>query len=427
MFDPGHIPDLPGPAWLRERRLAAAERLVGADLPTPEQEEWRYSRIGELDPARWSLLPASSAPTAAGPHPGSNGLSPLAAAVERPAGIVRIRNGQVVQIDVHADGLQIARLGELDDGDELLGRAMPTPVDVFAEANLAFAAEPVVVRTVAGASVEGPVLVEQSIDADGAAVLSRLVVVAEPDSRLTVVDVHTSAPVVALSIPVTESLVHEGAHLRLFTVQDLAPTVWQIGNQAADIGADAHMLVALAAMGGDYARHRIDTAMTGRGGQGDIVAIYHGRGDQTLDFRTFQDHLAPDTRSELLFKGAVDDRSRSIYSGLIHIAKDAPRVTAFQTNRNIKLSADAWAESVPNLEIENNDVSCSHASAVGPVDDDQSFYLQSRGVPTEIAERLVVLGAYGEVLVQLPDAGVARELGRLLAVRLDAPALVDAL
>ena len=414
MFDPALISELQGPQWLRERRLAAAERLATRPLPTAEQEEWRYSPIGDLDPERWS--PAGP-PTGAAPEP-----SALAAAVQGPAAVVRIQDGHLVNISGQARGLEIARLGELSDGDELLGGAMASPVDFFAETNLAFAPDPVVVRARPGAVVEGPVVVEQIITTEGAAVLGRLLVLAEAGSRLTVVDVHTSGPVRALSIPLTEAVAGQAARLEVFTVQDLEPTVWQIGNEASAIGVDAHVVVALAALGGDYARHRIDTRMSGRGGAGDIIAVYHGRGDQSLDFRTFQDHLAPDTRSELLFKGAVDDRSRSIYTGMIHIAKDAPRVSAFQTNRNIKLSAEAWAESVPNLEIENNDVRCSHASAVGPVDDDQAFYLQSRGVPTDTAERLVVLGFYADVLRQLPELGVAAEIGRLLAGRLEAPA-----
>ena len=113
-----------------------------------------------------------------------------------------------------------------------------------------------------------------------------------------------------------------------------------------------------------------------------LRAVYFGEGDQTLDFRTFQDHAAPDTTSNLLFKGAVGGHSRSVYTGLIRVRKDARGTNAFQTNRNIKLSDDAWAESVPNLEIENNDVHCSHASTVGPIDEEQRFYLESRGVPT---------------------------------------------
>ena len=120
------------------------------------------------------------------------------------------------------------------------------------------------------------------------------------------------------------------------------------------------------------------------------------------DFRTLQDHLAPKTTSDLLFKGAMQGHAKSVYTGLIHIGKDAKGSSAFQTNRNIKLSEGAWAESVPNLDIENNDVHCSHASAVGPVDEEQRFYLESRGIPSGVAERLIVIGFFDEVLAQLP-------------------------
>jgi Fe-S cluster assembly protein SufD len=154
--------------------------------------------------------------------------------------------------------------------------------------------------------------------------------------------------------------------------------------------------------------------MVGSGARGDITAVYFGRGDNQLDFRTFQRHKAPHTDSNLLFKGALADSSRAIYTGLINIDPEASAVTAFQRNRVLKLSEDAWAESVPNLEIENNDVRCSHASAVGPVDEDQLFYLESRGIPTGVAETLVVRGFFSEVLETLPVVAVAEAI----AVRL---------
>ena len=138
------------------------------------------------------------------------------------------------------------------------------------------------------------------------------------------------------------------------------------------------------------------------------------------DFRTLQDHAAPKTTSDLLFKGAVQGRARSVYTGLIRVRKEAAGTNAFQTNRNLKLSEEAWADSVPNLEIENNDVRCSHASAVGPIDAEQRFYLESRGVPPETADRLIVLGFFDEVLERLPAPSVATELRAAIAEKLDA-------
>ncbi|MFM7338025.1 MAG: SufD family Fe-S cluster assembly protein, partial [Actinomycetota bacterium] len=119
---------------------------------------------------------------------------------------------------------------------------------------------------------------------------------------------------------------------------------------------------------------------------------------------------APRTHSDLLFKGAVKDTAKSVYTGLIRIRDNATKSEAFQTNRNLTLSDGAWAESVPNLEIETNDVKCSHASTVGPIDEDQRFYLESRGIRPEIAERLVVLGFFGEVIDRLPNLPTVAEL-----------------
>jgi Fe-S cluster assembly protein SufD len=183
--------------------------------------------------------------------------------------------------------------------------------------------------------------------------------------------------------------------------------------------ADATLTSSHVALGGDYARSRTDCRLIGKGATGNLQAIYFGENEQTLDFRTFQKHDAPKTTSNLLFKGAVDDHSRSVYTGLIKVEKVATGTNAFQTNRNLKLSEHAWAESVPNLEIETNDVKCSHASTVGPVDLEQLFYLESRGVPTDVAERLVVAGFFQEVLEAFPVPGVIGLVNDAIEQRLD--------
>ena len=145
--------------------------------------------------------------------------------------------------------------------------------------------------------------------------------------------------------------------------------------------------------------------------------MYFGDGDQMLDFRTLQDHDAPHTRSDLLFKGAVEDHARSVYSGLVRLRADAQHSSAFQTNRNLVLTDGAGAESIPNLEIEANDVRCSHASAVGPIDDDQRYYLESRGIPPEEAERLIILGFFDDVLTRLPVPSLAGALRRTIEAK----------
>ncbi len=239
------------------------------------------------------------------------------------------------------------------------------------------------------------------------------------DAEVTVVEVQTSAAGPLLVVPVTELAVGPAARYRHVTLQDLDDEAWQVALQVSAVERDATLVAATAALGGDYARLRTDCRLTGQGASGELLAAYFGRRAQTLDFRTFQDHAAPDTTSDLLFKGALADHSRSVYTGLIKVRPDARGTNAFQTNRNIKLSEHAWAESVPNLEIENNDVRCSHASTVGPVDEEQRFYLESRGVPPEIAERLIVIGFFDEVLERLPVPGIITPLRRYVAGKLD--------
>ena len=138
-----------------------------------------------------------------------------------------------------------------------------------------------------------------------------------------------------------------------------------------------------------------------------------------LDFRTLQDHAAPHTQSNLLFKGAVEDQARSVYAGLIRIREQAGRSEAYQTNRNLVLTEGAGAESIPNLEILNNDVKCSHASAVGSIDEDQLYYLESRGVSPEEAERLIVLGFFDDVLDRLPLRTLTASLRRSIVEKIE--------
>jgi Fe-S cluster assembly protein SufD len=237
-----------------------------------------------------------------------------------------------------------------------------------------------------------------------------------------VVEWHLSADVAAWSDPVTELLVDDGARLEHVVVQDLGPRVWQTAYLGARVGRDAGLLSFTVALGGDYARLRTDSRIEGAGGETELLALYCGDGTQMHDFRTLQDHGAPKSTSDLVFKGAVADEARSAYSGLIRVRRGASGTRAFQTNRNLVLSDTGLATySVPNLDIEENDVSCSHASATGPIDPEQRFYLESRGVPTEVADRLIVLGFFEDLLARLPVAGLRRHLatrfGEKLGVR----------
>ena len=267
--------------------------------------------------------------------------------------------------------------------------------------------------------VDGPITVTHTVTAGGAAVFPRLVIDAGADSEVTVIERFLSPDnVSALVVPVLHVRAQQAARVKYLAVNELGVDTWQIGNQQAIGERDSTIMLATVALGGDYARVRTEARVSGAGASTRQVALYFAGGSQMHDFRTIQDHDAPHTTSDLLFKGAVQDTPRSVYTGLIKIREHAGGSVAFQTNRNLTLSKGAWAESVPNLDIRTNDVKCSHASTVGPIDEEQRFYLESRGIEPSVAERLVVLGFFDEVLQQLPSGSLADELRRRVAAKL---------
>ncbi|MGQ0830711.1 MAG: Fe-S cluster assembly protein SufD, partial [Microthrixaceae bacterium] len=313
---------------------------------------------------------------------------------------------------------RVGRARELDNGAALLGD-LPAEGDALVWLHHALASDPILIDVPAGVTVADPIVVRHVGPADAAAAAPRLVVRAGADSEVRVLEVFEGGGA-GLLLPVTQISVADAARVGYVGVQLLDRATWSIASLEIDAGAQATVTAGLAGFGGDYARVRTSCRLSGRGASGDLLAAYFGDGDQTLDYRTFQEHVAPDTTSNLLFKGAVSDRSRSVYTGLIKVDAGAHGTNAFQTNRNIKLSDDAWAESVPNLMIENNDVHCSHASAVGPIDEEQRFYLESRGVPTSEAERLIVAGFFAEVFDRLPVTDLRTRLEAAVASKLEA-------
>ncbi len=341
-------------------------------MPTAEQEVWRYSRIGDLQLDRF--------------HPVA------------PATTVQGANGYVA--DRH----------DLDTS---------TVHDVFDELSSAFHGE-TVLSIPRSTTVTGSIIVTHTINGNDEAVFPRLVIDVGENSEVTVVErFMSSGKGAALVVPRLFVRTQQAARLTYVAINELSTTVWQLGHQQSIGERDSSTLLATVALGGEYARVRTDAKVVGQGASTRQVALYYADDNQMHDFRTLQDHVAPRTTSDLLFKGAVQDTARSVYTGLIRIGHDAKGSVAYQTNRNLTLSAGAWAESVPNLEIETNDVKCSHASTIGPIDEEQRFYLESRGIPPETAERLVVLGFFDEVLAQLPVGPLAAELRQQVAAKLD--------
>jgi Fe-S cluster assembly protein SufD len=413
-FTPDAARALGGPQWLVDRRVAAAERLDTITWPTPAEEIWRYSKIDEFDPARYqAFLPDELGDPGVEPAPGGG---PLAAEAGDRAGLVVVRNGRVVHHELdsalEAKGVVVCGLDTCDEDDVLpwLGQCTDASPDAFTVLHDAFLAGGALIRVPAGVVVDRPILVLHWSHGEGRASFPHTLVVAGEAAEVAVVDRFASVGGDHLVDAAVELIVGDAAHVRYLSVQEHGPHTWQIALQRAHLGRDATLRSSSVALGGHYARLRSEARLDGSGSESDLLAVYFGDGHQMLDFRTLQDHAAPHTRSNLLFKGAVEDHAHSVYSGLVHLRPDAQRAEAYQTNRNLVLTEGAGAESIPNLEIEANDVKCSHASTVGPVDDDQRYYLATRGIPPEEADRLIVLGFFDDVLNQLPVRSLAAPL-----------------
>jgi Fe-S cluster assembly protein SufD len=414
---------LGGPQWLVDRRIAAAEGLATLTWPTAEEEIWRYSRVGELDLARYRPF-AEDELGAAGDERAPGG-GPWGAEAGRHAGMIVVRDGRVVHHELdpalESKGVRVCGIATCDGEEvrELLGAASSSSEDAFTVLHDAFLAGGAFVHVPAGVVIEDPILVLHWCEGDGRASFPHTLVSVGEHAEATVLDRFGSPETDHLVDAVTELLVADGAHLRYLSIQEHGSRTWHLGLQRALVGRDATLKTSAVVLGGDYARLRSESLLQGEGAESNQLAVYFADDSQMLDFRTLQDHDAPRTHSDLLFKGAVEDTARSVYSGLVRLRTTAQKSVASQTNRNLVLTEGASAESIPNLEIEANDVKCSHASTVGPIDDDQLYYLESRGIPPEDAERLIVLGFFDDVLDRLPVSALSDGLRRSVVDKLE--------
>ncbi len=399
----------------RPGRAEAAQTASTLQLPNTETEEWRYSPVAKLPLAAMGPVVAGPAVPAVSGSAQAD-LDRIVAPAERSATIVVI-DGHVVDHSVD-DGWAAKGLEVVVDDQRAWGAADGEPT-IFDHWHRAFSPAAVVVRAPAGLAVDQPVVILNHHERADLISFPHIVVEVGESSELQVLEWQSSSAVTAAAVPVVELDVAAAGRLSYSTVQVTGPDFHVIGRQRSSVAGQATLNTGIAAFGGRYGRTRVDSRLVGRGGTANLITAYYGDGSQVHDFRIFQHHEARDTRSDLLFKGAQDDSSGAIYTGMIHIHPDGAGTNAFQTNRNIKLSEDAWAWSVPNLEIENNEVHCSHASTVSPVDDDQRFYLGARGVPPGPADRLIVAGFFNEVINRMPVAAVRPELQRLIADKLD--------
>ena len=407
------------PDWLRASRLTSFGIYEGLAVPdTKRQEDWRQVDLKGLDLDAYA------------PFQQPNGTAP-AGALENLGATLRQRGTSpgVVSLpsELAREGVIFMPLAEAARAHpELVQRYLFTGVkpdkDKFAALHAALFTGGSFLYVPDGVTIDAPLVSYFWSAGSGAAVLPHSLVIGGKGSRFQYVDEFLSADreEAAIASGSAEIFLEEGANAGYVALQHWSIKTWQFANQRFQLGRDSHLNVVDVALGGQMARMRVEAILEGPGSSADLRGLFFGTGDQAFDFRTLQDHVGAHTTSDLLFKGALRDRAKSVYVGVVRVEPEARGSSSNQANRNLLLSEKAKATSEPILEILNNDIlRCSHGATVGPVDPEHLFYLESRGIPHPVAERMLVQGFLGEVLDRLPVAQVREAVEQELAARID--------
>jgi Fe-S cluster assembly protein SufD len=412
------------PGWMRERRLEAWRTFEALPMPTQQDEEWRRTSLRAL---KLDKLTPEAAPTAP-----AGSLLPAAEQRDDFAGYLALHDGQVVerqlQGDLGARGVIFTDLATAvrEHGDLVREHFMTTCVPAsdgkFAALHGAFWDNGVFLYVPRGVVIERPLRVIISANLAGRASLPHTLIVLGEASQAVYVEQVTSTEgsEPGFSSRVTELFLGPNAHLDFANVQHWGRSVLDFHTERALLEKDSSLVLHSIELGGKLSKGRVESIMRGPGTSARLVGLYFADGDQHLDRYTLQDHQAPNASSDLLFKGVLTDKARSVYSGLIRVHPHAQKTDAYQQNRNLLLSRTARADSIPNLEIGANDVRCTHGATVGKVDEDEVFYIMCRGLTREDATRLIVEGFIDPQIEELPIAGMREALRAEISERVSA-------
>jgi Fe-S cluster assembly protein SufD len=402
------------PAWATELRSSAEHSLSTLPALTGQEEDWRFTPPGDL-----ALDGAEPSP------PGAVSGEPAPAPGERAARLTFVdgapRSASVGELPA---GVIISELSEALGSHEALVRerlyGLIGTADRPGALNAARWEGGTFVYVPRGVELTLPVEATLSATGGSGRVFGRTLVVVEEGAKATVIDRFTSPdlPGTVQTSSVVELYVAQGAELEHVSVIEWGAGVRHHGMLRAHAGRDARVRSVVVTLGGDIVRVEPTMVVAGPGADARALGLYFAGGDQHFEHRVVSRHEAPQAYSNLLYKGAIQDTAHTVFFGNLVVPPGAPGTDAYQTNRNLVLNEGARADTIPFLEIETAEVKCSHAGAVGRVDDEHLFYLQSRGVPTAEAKRLIVMGFLQEVLEQVELPELRAELEAAVAEKL---------
>jgi Fe-S cluster assembly protein SufD len=414
------------PSWLIERRKEAFAVFQATPWPTARDEEWRRTDIRALKLDAFAP-PPGHAPTAeakAAIEPFWKALSGHYA-----TGIEQVNASATRAADpARLGGAVFVDLGRaVKDHPELIKRYLLTNAvtaqdDAFAALHAAFWTGGTLLYVPKGVKVEVPLFSLIGLAREGRVDLDHTLIVLEEGAEATLVRETSGrdrdeSP--ALHVGAVEIFVGRGARLRFVNIQNWDTGTWHFSRERALVGPDATLQWTVGGLGSRLAKVNQEVALAGQGARAQVNGVMFTTGRQHLAYFTRQDHQAPHTTSDLLYKGGLKDRSRIVWKGMIRVEKDAQRTDAYQKNDNLVLSESARADSIPGLEIEANDVRCTHGATAGRVDEEMIFYAQSRGVSREEAIRLIVEGFFANVYDRITIEPVRETLRQAVAAKLE--------
>ncbi|HEY6017193.1 MAG TPA: Fe-S cluster assembly protein SufD [Gaiellaceae bacterium] len=383
----------------------ALERYKAIPLPTTSEEAWRFTDLRGFDPDSFTSEDVKTTSS---------------------EDVKTMLDLEVAGMaTVHESGIEIERAPEgirfeaLDESHPLLGQLVGWD-DKFSAHNAALWQHGLLVHVPKGVVLDKPLYVRIANSVEGGSLFWRLLVVAEEGSRFTLIEEYTSAnpQLSGYSNAAVELFVGDGAKLEYVSVQSYSQETWHFATHHARVERDAELDWVAGGFGSKKGKIRIQNDLNGPGATSRVTGAYFADGDQHLDYDTFQEHIAPNTESDFAFKGALRESASAVWRGMIRVEKDAQKTNAYQENRNLLLSPEAHADSIPGLEIMANDVRCTHGATLGRVDRDMLFYLMARGLPRAEAERLIVRGFFQDVLDRIELEPVREALGAALEARI---------
>ena len=375
------------PAWLEERRRQGASLAQSLPLPDQKSKGWEFTDLSGLE------IDSYEAASAEAEVSGGEGATVVSLAEA---------------VSSHAELLE-----------EHLGSLVPVE-DPFVARNEAGWSDGVLVHVPRGVTVAEPIRIEVPVDDDGAAIGWRTLIVLEEGAEAEVWE-HWSSPgdeVDALLNSVVELSVGQAATLRYVNTQDISETSWIFATQRAQVERDGRLDWAALGFGSARGKVRMETKLAGPGSEARVTGGYAGGPGQHLDFDTTQEHAAPNTNSDLAFRGVLAAGSTAVWRGMIKVDPGAQQTDAFQESRNLLLSTEAHADAIPGLEILADDVRCTHAAAIAQIDQEQLFYLTSRGLDPAGAKTLIIEGFLESLVERLAEGPVRDEISAALEQRL---------